>query len=331
MTRSQHSLLACAALAGLVLSVFQVWYVALPIERAAGLDFCRWTPQIDCFESLNRHGASLLFALAALAAFFFFQSLLAGLAAGAEAGRRDAFLGIACLSSFPTTGLAGYVLLSDYLVAKATSPSAILIALLSLGMNVDAVVRGIGGVRLRPGGRTTLAAVAAAALFGYFLEGAAGSAHEVGRLEAERAAAPPAIRWADFDPDIPRVGAASFGNPLAGVEVLLFLDPAQEASRRLLTEALGLHAQDVLVQVYLKDGVDLALAADPRAYLEAVAQGEPPPEPSVSDDEREAARTLVERQQEAARIEAYPTAIWKGGRRRGEFTLESILAVARPR
>jgi len=141
----------------------------------------------------------------------------------------------------------------------------------------------------------------------------------------------PAIRWADFEPAIPREGAAALGNPLAGTEILLFLDPAEEGSLRLLNEALRLRAEDILVQVYLKDGLDLALAGDARALLAAVARGETPPAPAATEEEKAAARVLVERQRAAAKIETYPTAVWKGGRRRGAFTLESVVAAARGR
>ena len=42
-----HALVAGAALLCLALAAFQVWYVALPDERAARLDVCRWSRHLD--------------------------------------------------------------------------------------------------------------------------------------------------------------------------------------------------------------------------------------------------------------------------------------------
>lgn len=319
MTRRDHALFAGGALAGLALAVFQVWYVALPVDRAAGIDFCRWTGTLDCFESLHRHGSALLPVLAALAAIFLFEAALAGLAAGAQPPRSDAWAGLARLASFPASGLAVYVLLSDYLDAKKTSPSAVLIALLSVGMNVHAVLRGRLGVRVREGGLAPVALAAAAALFGFFLEGAAGAAREADAAEAARAIAPPAVLVPDFETQIPRQGAVPLGDARAAHEVLLFLDPAQEGSRKLLRAALDAKAEDVILQVYFKDR---ALPADGRALLEAAARGEPLPAPETS--------TLPERHVAAAKLTEYPTAIWKDGRESGNLSLAAILAKAAP-
>ncbi len=318
MTRRDHALFAAAAVAGLVLAVFQVWYVALPLDRAAGLDFCRWTETLDCFESLNRNGSALLPVLAALAALFLFEAALAGLAAGAEPPRCDAWTGLARLASFPASGLAVYVLLSDYLDVKKTSPSAVLIALLSVGMNVHAVFRGRLGVRGREGGLAPVALALAVALFGFFMEGAAGAARVAEAARVARELAPPTVLVPDFEQQIPRQGAVSLGDPRAAHELLLFLDPAQEESRKLLRDVLEAKAEDVLVQVYFKDR---ALPAGGRALLEAAARGEPLPAPEAS--------TLPERHVAAAKLTEYPTAIWKGGRRSGGFTLAEILAATR--
>lgn len=318
MTRRDHALFAGASFLGLLLSVFQIWYVALPLDRAARFDLCRWR-HLDCFESLHRYGGALLPVLAALAAVFLVEVALAGLASGVGPPRSEAWLVLARLASFPASGLAVYVLLSDYLEAKMTSPSALLIALLSVGMNVHAVFKGRLGVRVREGGLVPVAVLAAAALFGFFLEGAAGAAREADNVQMDVENAQPSVFVADFEPQIPREGAIAVADTGAPVEVLLFLDPAQEESRRLLREALDAKAEGVVVQVYLKD---LPLAADARPLLEAAARGEPVPTVAASP--------LVERTVKAANLSGYPTAIWKGGRKTGDFTLASILAAARP-
>ncbi len=318
MTRREHALFAGSALAGLALSVFQVWYVALPLDRAARFDLCRWTPKLDCFDSLHANGVALLPVLAALAAIFLLECALAALAAGTVPPRNEAWLGLARLASFPASGLAVYVLLADYLDAKKTSPSALLIALLSVVMNVHAVLRGRLGVRVREGGAAPVALALGCALIGFFLEGAAGAAREADAVQVAKAVAPPAVILPDFETQIPRQGAVALGDPRAKHEVLLFLDPEQQASLALLREALDAKQEDVLLHVYLKGR---ALPADGRATLEAVSRGEPPPP--------ETPTTLPERHVAAAKLAEYPTAIWKTGRKTGAFTLADILGAAR--
>jgi hypothetical protein len=210
---------------------------------------------------------------------------------------------------------------------RKTSPSAVLIALLSIGMSVHAVFRGRLGARVREGGAVPLAVAVACAFFGFFLEGAAGAARESEAAEVARQAAPPAVIVPAFEPRIPREGAAALGDPRAAHEVLLFLDPAQEASRRLLREALDAfpekgeprpEAVDVLLHVYVKGR---ALRAEARAILDGIARGDllpsAPPTP------------LLQRHAAAANVTEYPTAIWKGGRRSGAFTLAELLPAKR--
>jgi len=318
MRSRDDALFAGAALAGFLLAAFQIWYVALPLEQAAHADFCRWTEYLDCFESLQKSGAALLPVLAALAAVFFLEAGLAGLAFGAEPPRSDAWRSLARLATFPASGLAVYLLLSDYLDLKKTSPSAVLLVLLSVAQNVQVVVRGKLAVRLRDAGFAPLALAGGAVVLWFFLEGAPGAAREADAAETVRALAPPAVILPDFEQQIPRQGAVPLGETRAPHEVLLFLDPAQEASRNLLKEALELKDEDVLVQVYLKDR---PLAPGSRAVLKAVARGDPlpPEEPS----------TLPERWVKAAKLKEYPTAIWKGGRQDGAVTLASVLAAIR--
>jgi hypothetical protein len=318
MTRRDHALFAGAAVAGFLLAAFQIWYVALPVDRAAQLDYCRWTEHLDCFESLQRGGGGLLPVLAALAAVLLFEAALAMLAFTADPPRREAWAGLAGLASFPASGLAAYVLLSHSLDLGKTSPSTLLIALLSIAQNVRIVLKAKLGVRMRDAGAAPFALAGAAALFGFFLGGAAGDAREAAANEMVRELAPPAVVLPDFEPQVPRGGAASLGDARATVEVLLFLDPEQEESRNLLRDALEVKDPAVILQVYLKGR---ALPADARALLEAAARGDPLPaaEPSVHP-----ARAVV-----AARITEYPTAIWKGGRQTGGVALAQVLAAAR--
>jgi hypothetical protein len=313
MTRRDHALIAGASCAGAVLAIFQVWYVALPLDRAARFDWCQWR-YLDCFESLHRQ-EGLLPVLAALAAVYLVKAVLAGLALGDASPRSDAWLGIARLLSFPASGLAVYAVLSDYLEWGKTSPSALLLVLLSVAMAVHAVVKGGLAVSLRAGGLVPAVVVLAAAPFGFFLEGAAGAARESDRAKAAAWTAAPSALVADFEPEIPREGAARIGDPTATTEVLLFLDPAQEASRKLLREALAADVQDAVLQVYLKDR---ALSPGARALLESAARGDPLPPLEATP--------LSGRIFAAANIDRYPTAITKGGRKSGDFTLASVLA-----
>jgi hypothetical protein len=327
MSRRDHALVAGGALACFALAAFQVWYVALPLDRAWRVDVCRWSPNLDCFESLHRNGATLLPVLAALAAVFLLQCALAGLAAAAPGPRGEAWLGIARLASFPASGLAVYVLLADLLFKTSTgpldplrtSPSSVLIALLSVAMNVHAVAKGKLGFRIRDAGPVPVALAAAAALFGFFAEGAAGAARQSASIQQRVDAQPPAVVVPDFEPEIPRQGAVAIGDSRAPREVLLFLDPAQAASLALLRDALAARGEDVLLHVYLRGH---ALPADGREILEGVARGGAPPaaEPSA----------LPERHVARAQVTEWPTAIWKTGRRSGAFSLAEVLAAARP-
>jgi hypothetical protein len=314
MTRRDHSLFAGAAVAGFLLAAFQVWYVALPLDRAARFDYCQWTSQLDCFESLHRGGGALLPVLAALASVLLVEAALAMLALGADPPRGEAWAGLARLVSFPASGLAVYVLLDQSLTLGKASPSTVLLVLLSVGQNVLVVVRARLGVRVADAGAAPFALVGAAALFGFFLEGAAGDAREAAANEVAVQLAPPAVVLPDFEQGIPREGAVQLGEARAPVEVLLFLDPEQEESRNVLKDALELKAPDVILHVYLKGR---ALPPDARPLLEAAARGDPlpPAEPSVHP-----ARAVA-----AAKITEYPTAIWKGGRQVGGVNLAQII------
>lgn len=168
MTRRDDALFTGAAVGCFLLAAFQVWYLALPVDRAALFDYCRWTEHLDCFESLQREGGALLPVLAALAGVLLFEASLSLLALAAEPPRSEAWAGLSRLASFPASGLAAYVLLSHSLDLGKTSPSAVLIALLSVGQNVLVVLRARLGVRMRDAGAVPYALAAAAALFGIF-------------------------------------------------------------------------------------------------------------------------------------------------------------------
>jgi hypothetical protein len=310
MTRRDHALLTLLLTAGFALTLFQCWYVYLPPERAAGINFCRLTEQIDCFESLNRQGASLevlgVPVFPALAAAFFFQLALCGFAWTVSGAVREAWLGIARLTAFPAAGLAIYVLLSDYLVAKTTSASAILVALVYLAIAVLVILQGLQGARLRAGAR--------------------GSRREIARVLLERETQRPDVLWADFAAFVPRAGFATLGNPLAKTEVLLFVDLSQEASRALIRDAAEIvPEQDAEVCVRLYGGADLILAQQQgrlRDYLRA---------PDLTPGDAASVAHLLARQERARRqlrVTELPTAVWKGGRRSGAFALRDVLAAA---
>lgn len=318
MSRRDDALFAGAAVACFLLAAFQVWYVALPVDRAALFDYCRWTGHLDCFESLQREGGALLPVLAALAGVLLFEAALSLLAFAEVPPRSDAWAALARLASFPASGLAAYVLLSHSLDLGKTSPSAVLILLLSVAQNVLIVQRARLGVRIADGGAAPFALAGAAAVFGFLVGGAAGDARESAANEVVVQLAPPAVVLPDFGPEIPREGAAALGDPRASLEVLLFLDPEQEESRGVLRDALEAKAADTILQVYLKGR---ALPADARQVLEAAARGDPlpAPEPSVHP-----ARAVA-----AGKITEYPTAIWRGGRQVGGVSLAQVLNAAR--
>ncbi|MHC4669712.1 MAG: hypothetical protein ACYTFD_15040, partial [Planctomycetota bacterium] len=294
----------------------------------------RWSRHLDCFESLHRYGASLrvwrIPVIPALAALFFFQLELCAFAWGASGARREGWLGVARLVSFPAAGLAIYVLLSDYLVAKATSASAILVSLIFLGIAVLTVVQGLRGARLRAGGGWTLLFALCATLLGFLLFGGGSARREIARVLIERETQKPDLLWPDFAPFVPRAHAAALGDPLSETEVLLFVDLEQESSRALVREALRLipaQGAEVLVHLYApgEPGAHLILAQQ-RGELRRYLQDLVPPQ-----GEGAAVRLVLERQERARdelKVTEFPTAIWKNGRRSGALRLRDVLAAA---
>lgn len=338
MTRRDHLLVTALAATGLVVTLWQCWYIYLPPAQAAewarGLFWCRLTPQVDCFESLSKFGAEIkagpLPVFATLAALFLWQVLLGAFAWVAEAGPREAWLAVAKLVSFPTAGFAVFVLLHDYSVAKVTSASSLLVAVVAVTACVHTVVRGIRGARLGAGRAGALGFLAIAALFGFFLHGAGAARLEIDRVEREREAAPPNIRYVDFAPQVPRAGAASLGDPTAPAELLLFVDPDDQASRQVMLQLANLapeYAERVFVYVFAKGehGPRLLLAHRANTlerYLRTLAEA--PGDPAT-------VRDLAARQEQARQdlgIEEFPAAVWgrhPNQRTTGVFELKDVL------
>ncbi|MHC4339470.1 MAG: hypothetical protein ACYSX0_04545 [Planctomycetota bacterium] len=332
MTRRDHSVLTVLAAGGALLTLYQCWYIHLPLDEVMRFDFCRFNKILNCWHSLYEHGKDLhalgLPVFSTLFALFFFQLLLSGFSWIAAPSRREAWLALARLVSFPVSGLAIYVLLNDVMVFKVTSVSAILVALTTLANSVTTVLHGAKWTGIRRGGTATWGLFLSALLAGYLLYGAGSSRREAEAVERDRMLAPASVRYARFAPAIPRRHAASLGDPIAPHEVLLFVDPEQEASRALMREALEImpaYAERVFLNIYApgEPGVLLVLAQKRdslKDYLESLAT--PPGDPK-------SVRHIAERQQEAwgeLGIDRFPTALWRGGRKSGDFTLREILA-----
>jgi len=332
MTRRDHSVLTVLAACGALLTLYQCWYIHLSLEEAARFDLCRFNKVLNCWYSLYAQGEGLralgLPVFSTLFALFFFQLLLSGFSWVAAPSRREAWLALARLVSFPVSGLAVYVLLNDLMVFKVTSVSAILVALASLAISVTTVLHGVRWTGILHGGSATWGLLLAALLSGYLLYGAGSSRREADEVEREQMMAPASVRYATFAPSIPRRHAAALGDPVAQGEVLLFVDPEQAASRAIMREALEImpaYAEQVFMSIYApgEHGVLLVLAQKRDslpAYLESLTL--PPGDP-------ESVRHIAERQEEAWRelgIDSFPTALWKGGKRSGVFALREILA-----
>ncbi|MDH3591785.1 MAG: hypothetical protein OER88_07900 [Planctomycetota bacterium] len=254
MTRDHAFLTVLFGLA-LALSGFQAWYIHLPLEEAALVDWCRFTETVDCYRSLARHGASLdvvgVNVFMAIFTVLLTQFLLSVFAWTSPAPRREAFYGAAMALSFLVSGLAVFVLLNDFQVfvsadltpgalkpVHATSASSVGIAFFSGIVNVIAIVRGIGRLRA-PGALLGQASVvAAAALVAVLVHTAGRARRDVEETLREREAAPPQVRVPAFWRAMPRTGAAHLGDASADRELLVFVDPAQDASRALVAALL---------------------------------------------------------------------------------------------
>ena len=134
MMRRDHAVLTALAAGGLLLTLFQCWYISLPLADASTFDICRFSESLNCFKSLHAFGedlrAGFLPVIPLLCAVFLLQTALCGFAWVVTGKTHDAWLGVARLMSFPASGLAVYVLLHDFMAAEVTSVSAILVAIL---------------------------------------------------------------------------------------------------------------------------------------------------------------------------------------------------------
>ncbi|MGH7162970.1 MAG: hypothetical protein ACREID_05760, partial [Planctomycetota bacterium] len=133
---------------------------------------------------------------------------------------------------------------------------------------------------------------------------------------------------------MPRHEAAVLGDPVGAAEALLFLDLGQEESRRVAREALellpDLRARGVRIVVYAGGEDGAALVAAQRAGRAADGLR------SLLERKRATAdpsAALVVARQERARaqlgIDAYPTALWRDGRKTGAFSLREIADAVR--
>ena len=313
------------ALLGLLLTIFQCWYVYLPHEEAALIDLCRFNSAIDCFRSLNAYGESMapwgLPVFPVLASLYFLQTMLLAFS-GVERGEaRESWLVIGRLLSFPASGLAIYVILHDILVAKATSASAILVVMTSLTLSAFAILHGLPRARMAAGGARALVLVLVAVLFGYFVHGAGDSRMEAARIRRERAAEPPQLILPRFALRMPRRGAASAGEERASCEVLLFVDLGGErgralarAAHRAATSSGGRLRVVLYAQGAFGRGLVRAQAEDSlEAYL---AQ---PTEAGASDlpDDAHPALTDPSEWSRRAGVEELPCLLWEDGRASG--------------
>ena len=312
MIRRDHAVLTALAIGGVLLTLFQNWYISLPLEDAARFDLCRITPTINCFKSLHAHGIEMLaFGLPvfpALLAIFVFQAGLCAFAWVAPAARSDAWLSLMRLASFPASGLAIFVLLNDWMVAKATSVSAVLVAGISLAVATLTVMHGIAKLRIVHAGWQAAGFALAGILVGFFLHGAGTSRRAYDDLMREQTAAMPSVAWPRFAHGVPRAGAAALGDVRAPYEILLIVDPAQEASRKLMREAAKLapeYATRVRVTLYAagEHGVDLVLAQQSGTVSSYLL------DPKRQSGDRNAAREVVRRQAEAWAGQRAPAAL----------------------
>ena len=308
MTHKDHGVFTALAALGVLLTLFQWWYVHLPAGAAAAFDLCQLTDTIDCFKARHQFDDLRPFGIpvfVTLAALCLLQLMLCAFAYPAGAARRETWLAIAGLVWLPTAGLALYVILNDIVVAKVTSLSALLIAAASLAACARAMMRGLRGVSLRHGAPLTLVLVGSAALMGFFLHGAGRSWQQIDETQLARETAPPSVRWTRFDHAMPRAGAAMLGEPMAKKEILVFVDPEQEESRRLMAR-LANEESETLYVFYAagNHGTRLILAhrqGNLREYLRTLE----PPAGDPAD-----VRAIVERQ-ERGRVKLgvteYPT------------------------
>ena len=330
MTGRDHRLLAALAGAGALLTLFQVWYISLPMADALAFDICRLSPVINCYRSLHVQGDGLIvlgvLVFPALCALFWLMFALCAFAWVAVPGRREAWLGLARLLSFPAAGLAIFVLLNDLTTAKATSISGIGVALIALAIAVSTVMQGLAAAILRRAGWPATGLAAAALLLAFFLQGAMSARRGADIVLLQRGEEAPGVLWPRFARNLERRGAAHLGKWTAPKEVLLFVDPRDEASRAVMREAAEVmpeYADKLLLTIYArsKAGAELVLAQREGSLARHLTSGEPP---KASIDSAQA----VVAEQEAAwpkSVQTLPAVVGAGRAESGRFDLRAFL------
>lgn len=321
MERRDARHLLGVSLATAVLALFENWAAHLPAEEAGVLDFCRFSPVLDCLKSVNAHGASLaifsLPVLPALAALTLFMTAIGLLAlCGSPEATPWGFH-----AAFPASGLALYQVLDHILSARSTSVDALLLAALLVWACVRGVQRGLRHEPAAAGGRSALGALLFALLAGFLLNGAGRARLEAAELRRSLDSSVPNIVWPAFDEQMPREGAPLLGDPAAPEEMLVFLDPAQEESRGLVRECLAVHSP--VRMVFFGTGeMGLAMIGGGEAALRAIAEGRSLPPPASP---RPALHGRQERHRLALGVTRFPTVRWRGGQASGEIDLPAIL------
>jgi hypothetical protein len=323
-----HTLLAALSGAAAALTLFQVWYVSLPLEQASAIDFCRLSPVVDCLKSLHAHGHEIhlwvVAVLPLLCACCLFMLALCAFAWVGDERQRDSWLALARLVSFPASGLALFVLLNDMMVANATSVSAILVAITCLTISARTVLGGLLGAK--PRFSWPLAGILGAAVLGaFFMQGAVAARRGIDYVNSERDSAEPGVLWPRVARQLPRRGAAHLGNWTAPHEVILFVD-GSDASKSVMQQAAALmpgYADKVLLTIVARGAIGAGL-------IEAQQKGK------VAEFLRapydvEAMTPLQQRQQRGwpsdVKPADLPVALAPGIRRQGDFPLKALLDV----
>ena len=330
MTSGESKLRTALAVAALALVLFQCWYVYLPDTEAVRFHHCRLNAQLDCYKSLSLHGAEMtpfgIPVFPALAAIYFWMAALLGFSRTADEPRRSSWSAWAAILAFPAAGLSVYVMLDDVLVAKVTSLSTVLVLGIGIALCGMGIVRGIATERLRRNVLNVLGFGALALLVGTLLYAAGVNRLDAREIEIVREAQPAQLRWSRFALDLPRVGAAHLGEETAPRELLLVVDPADEASRQLMTAALGMvPTLGSQISIYFYAPSDSNLLAAFRAgkltdYLENPA--------SFSSNGKEPLPGFERQNRALAKlgIDRYPTALWQGGKQTGSVDLPRIIS-----
>jgi hypothetical protein len=330
MTNGESKLRTALASAALLLTLFQCWYVYLPDIEAVTFHHCRLNAQLDCYKSLSLHGAEMtpfgIPVFPALAAIYFWMAALLACSRTADEPRRTSWGAWASILAFPAVGLSVYVMLDDVLIAKATSLSTLLVLGIGIALCVMGIVRGIATAALRRNVLSVVGFGALAILVGTLLYGAGANRLDAREIEIAREAQPAQLRWSRFALDVPRVGAAHLGEETAPHEVLVVVDPSDEASRGLMKAAAALGptlGSQIAIYFYAPSDPGLLAAFHAgklKDYLE---------DPASFPRAAGALPQGFERQNAALTkigVAQYPTALWQGGRQSGAIDLREVIS-----